>query len=88
MTVTGILKNVTEPTSGTSKAGKEWVKCFAIIETQETYPKTIAVCLMKNELILAVHKLQKGAVCSFDVNTESREFNGNWSTNITAWRVL
>ncbi len=44
--ITGKILQIMPPTSGTSKAGKDWVKQEFVIETQETYPKKVCISLM------------------------------------------
>lgn len=83
----GKLLEVTSPQSGTSKAGKDWVKCQAIIETEGQYPKKIAITLMKEALILQIASKRLGEVVSLECNAESRESNGKWYTDIQACRV-
>jgi hypothetical protein len=87
MNISGKLLQVSDIENGTSKAGKDYVKCLAIIETTEAYPKKIAVELGKMELIDQVTKKSLGGEISFEVNLESREFNGKWYNSIKAWKV-
>lgn len=87
MEIKGTLKQITTPIGGTSKAGKDWVKAYAILESEGQYPKTIAVTLMSEALITQANSIKLNTTVSFDVNIESREFNGNYSTDLKAWRV-
>jgi hypothetical protein len=87
MQIQGKLIQVTTPENGTSKAGKDWVKCQAIIETDGQYPKKIAITLMKEALIIEIASKRLGEVVSLECNAESRESNGKWYTDIQAWRV-
>jgi len=87
MKIEGKLLEVTPPTGGTSKAGKDWVKSFAIIEVGETYPKKVSVLMMKEDLISQMTTKQYGEVISVEVNPESREYNGNWMTDLKMWKI-
>jgi hypothetical protein len=87
MNLQGKLIQVTNPESGTSKAGKDWIKCQAIIETDGQYPKKIAITIMKESLINDVTSKRLGEVISLECNIESREHNGNWYTDISAWKI-
>jgi hypothetical protein len=87
MQIQGKLIQVTTPENGTSKAGKDWVKCQAIIETDGQYPKKIAITIMKEALISEIASKRLGEVVSLECNAESRESNGKWYTDISAWRV-
>ncbi len=87
MNIQGKLTQVTTPESGLSKAGKEWIKCQAIIETEGQYPKKIAVTIMKEALINEITDKQLGENVSLECNAESRESNGKWYTDISLWRI-
>ena len=87
MEVKGKLLEVTIPEIGTSKAGKDWIKSLAIIETDGQYPKKIAVELGKEELINKITDLKLGLEVTIKVNIESREFNGRWFTSVKGWSL-
>jgi hypothetical protein len=87
MEVKGKLLEVTIPEIGTSKAGKDWIKSLAIIETDGQYPKKIAVELGKEELINKITDLKLGSEVTIKVNIESREFNGRWFTSVKGWSL-
>ena len=87
MEVKGRLLEVTIPEIGTSKAGKDWIKSLAIIETDGQYPKKIAVELGKEELINKITDLKLGSEVTIKVNIESREFNGRWFTSVKGWSL-
>lgn len=87
MNIQGKLTQVTTPESGTSKAGKDWVKCQAIIETDGQYPKNIAITIMKEALISEIASKRLGEVVSLECNAESRENNGKWYTDILLWKI-
>lgn len=71
-------------TGGTSKAGKEWKKATLIVETEGQYPKKIAMDNMKNAEEFG--KLAPGTVGTFQIEVESREFNGRWYTSVNCYK--
>lgn len=85
--ISGKLLEVSNPESKTGKNGKDYITCLAIIEVGESYPKKVAISLGKEELINQATQKRLGEVVSFDVNIESREYNGKWFTNINAWKI-
>jgi hypothetical protein len=87
MQIEANLLELTTLESGTSKAGKDYVKCLAIVETLGQYPKKIAIELFGSSIIENVAALKLGNTYKFDVNCESRESNGKWYTTIKLWRV-
>lgn len=70
---------------GVSKAGKAWKKQQFVIETEGQYPKKVAFFLMNDKLEAA--NLQMGNTVEVEVDAQSREYNGKWYTELTAWRV-
>lgn len=73
--------------TGTSKAGKDWVKQDIVIETEEQYPKKICFTVMGAEKIKEFAALPVGRMITVGINIESREYNGKWFTNVNCWRV-
>lgn len=70
--------------SGTSKAGKAWSKATIIVETEGQYPKKVAITNTKNPLEFAT--IPAGVPVVFDVDIDSREYNGKWYTNVTCYK--
>jgi hypothetical protein len=86
MEVQGVLKQILRLESGTSKSGKTWQKQTIIVETQETYPKLIAIEVSEK----AISRLQDysiGQTITCSINIESREYNGRWFTSVKAWKI-
>jgi hypothetical protein len=84
--ITGKIIQILPSTTGTSKAGKDWVKQEFIVETQEAYPKKICIGLM-GEKVQEIKKYVPGNEVKVSLNIESREYQGKWFTNINAWRI-
>ena len=84
--ITGKILQIMPTTTGTSKAGKEWVKQEFVIETQETYPKKVCISVMGDKT-QELKKYAPGNEIKVSLNLESREYNGKWYTNVNAWRI-
>ncbi len=84
--ITGKVLQIMPITTGTSKAGKEWVKQEFVIETQETYPKKVCISVMGDKT-QELKKYVPGNEIKVSLNLESREYNGKWYTNVNAWRI-
>jgi hypothetical protein len=86
MEITGTVEQVLPLESGVSKAGKDWKKQTFVIglESESNYPKSLAiVCFGKAlEYMPSVGQTVK---CQVDVT--SRESNGRWYTEASAWRI-
>jgi hypothetical protein len=86
MEIQGTLKQILKTESGTSKSGKDWQKQTIIVETQETYPKLIAIEVSEK----AISRLQDysiGQTITCSINIESREYNGRWFTSVKCWKI-
>lgn len=84
--ITGKILQIMPTTTGTSKAGKDWVKQEFVIETQETYPKKVCISVMGDKT-QELKKYVPGNEIKVSLNLESREYNGKWYTNVNAWRI-
>ena len=87
MKIEAILREVTEPQQMETKAGKTFIKCLAILETEGQYPKKIAVTLPNEDLINKATQLALNSKVAIECNIESREYNGKWFTEIKAWKI-
>jgi hypothetical protein len=86
MEIQGTLKQILPLESGESKSGKAWQKQTIIVETQETYPKSIAV-EVSEKAISRLQDYQIGHIITCSINIESREYNGRWFTSIKCWKI-
>ena len=86
MEIQGTLKQILPLESGESKSGKAWQKQTIIVETQETYPKLIAV-EVNEKAINRLQDYQIGHTITCSINIESREYNGRWFTSIKCWKI-
>lgn len=68
------------------KNGETYVKNIFVGETLGQYPKKVAFSVMGEERFKMMNIVVGGSyTVSFDV--ESREWNGKWFTDISAWRA-
>jgi hypothetical protein len=70
--------------SGTSKAGKEWSKQIAIVETDDEYNPIVAVSAF-GEKAEQMNKLQVGMTVAILCNVYSKEYNGRYFNNIDGY---
>jgi hypothetical protein len=86
MEIQGTLKQILPLESGESKSGKAWQKQTIIVETQETYPKLIAI-EVNEKAISRLQDYQIGHIITCSINIESREYNGKYFTSVKAWKI-
>ncbi len=84
MEIEGKIVEVLEPKTGQSARGP-WKKQEIILETEDAYPKK--VCLINWNDKVDISGLQPGNRAKASINIESREYNGNWFTDVKIWRV-
>ncbi len=70
--------------SGTSKSGNAWSKGSIIVEYGDQYPKKVKLSNMKDAETF--QSLTIGTEYEFDVEAESREYNGKWYTDLSCWK--
>jgi hypothetical protein len=63
----------------------EWKKQEFILEMEGTYPKKVCVSVWGDKVNMA--SFDEGSMLTASIDIESREFNGKWYTNVTAWKV-
>lgn len=72
--------------SGTAKSsGKEWRKGGFVVSTGGQYPKVVCINLFGKALDEI--KVEVGVEYEISVNIESREYNGRWYTDVSAWKA-
>ena len=85
--INGIVIAILPETSGTSESsGKAWTKRdFVIQETESNYPKKVAFTVFNKPEMVSELRVDDEVEVGF--NVESREYNGKYFSNITAWKV-
>ncbi len=81
----GTVFQILPAASGTSARG-DWQRQEVIFEMQDgAYARKVAVSFFNKPNDVAILKV--GATYTVSFNIESREYNGRYYTNVTAWRV-
>ena len=83
--LTGTIVQMLPYEAGTSKAGKEWRKVVFILETQDQYPRKVAISLLNDNI--DKYAIQVGMVVTAHIEIESREWNAKWYTEVKAWQL-
>lgn len=88
MEIIGKVISVLEPMKFVSKKdGTEYVKNTFVIETSGDYPKKLALSVMGEDKFAQMGIVMgKTYNVSFDIS--SREWNGKWFTEASAWRAV
>ena len=84
MEITGKITNILPIQTGIGKAGNEWKKQEIIIQTEESYPKTICITLWGSTIDDNIKQEDKIKAL---IDIESREFNGKWYTTVKARNI-
>ena len=86
MEVKGKLVKVLPPITGQGKSG-EWKKQEFVIELDGSSAYTRKACLSTWGDKVNVESLIEGSMLNVYFDIESREYQGKWFTNLTAWKV-
>lgn len=70
---------------GQGKNG-EWQKIELVFLTEDSYPKEICVQAF-GERVDEYSKLNDNGMYEVNINIESREYNGRYFTNVSAWKI-
>lgn len=88
MEIKGTVKQVLPLESGSGKTGKTWQKQgFVITFNENNYEKNLSLSAKKDDVIKKVQSLKSGQDVTVSFNAESREWNGKWFTDLTAWKI-
>lgn len=82
--LTGSVVQVLEEQGGQGKNGP-WRKRDFILEIPGKYPKK--VCITQWGDNIDQQAVSEGAQVTVSVDIQSREYNGNWYTDVKAWKV-
>ena len=86
MEITGKIIAVLPEQGGISKTGNEWKKQEYVLETHDQYPKKVCFQLFGADRI-AQAAIQPGEDLTVSFDIDSREYQGRWFTNISAWKI-
>ncbi|MFT3995118.1 MAG: DUF3127 domain-containing protein [Dysgonomonas sp.] len=84
MELTAKLIQVLPLQTGMGKNG-EWKKRNIVLETDGMYPKKVCVSIWGDKVNESI--LVEGTILNVSFDIESREYNGNWYTDVRAWKV-
>lgn len=85
MEVQGKVIHVLPQQTGEGKNGT-WRKNRFVIETEGQYPKKVCVDVWGDKFDNM--PVQLGSMVTASIDVESREYNGNWYTDVKAWKVV
>lgn len=87
MDIIGKVIQILPLQGGTSAAsGKQWSLKTFILETQENYPRKVAIEIFGEQRIND-NPVDVDQVVTVSYDLESREFNGRWYTSVRAWKI-
>jgi len=84
MEIKGKVIQILEPKSGQSTRGG-WKKQELVIETYESFPKKVCMASWNDKVDLS--SIRPGDEITASINIESREYNGNWYTDVKLWKI-
>lgn len=86
MILKGKFKELLKKEQGTSKTGKLWVKQSFILDTGSDFNSEICITTF-GENIEKIQNIKEGTEIEVSVNISSKEFNGKYYHNISAWKI-
>ncbi|MGB0167628.1 MAG: DUF3127 domain-containing protein [Luteibaculum sp.] len=84
MEISGKVIDILDLKRGNGKNG-EWRKQDFVIETGDQYPKKVCISMWGDKI--DQFSPQVGEQVTVSINIESREYNGNWYTDVRAWKL-
>jgi hypothetical protein len=84
MEIKGRLIKILPAQTGQSSRG-EWKKQEFVIELDGQFSRKVCISAWGEKV--DVGTLVEGTMLTVQFDIESREFNGKWYTNLTAWKV-
>lgn len=85
--VKGKIVKILEKESGTSNAGKDWVKQSFVIDTGAQYNPEICFSCFGDKKVEMLENLNENQEVEVSFNISSREFNGKYYHNLDAWKI-
>jgi hypothetical protein len=82
--IAGTVKQVLEIQSGEGKNGP-WKKQDFILETPGKFPKMVCVTQWGDQI--DKNNVSEGEKLTVFIDLQSREYKGNWYTDVKAWKV-
>lgn len=86
LVITGRIIQKLPMQSGTSKAGNPWRKQEYVLETTDSnFPKQICFNFFGDRI--DQNPLEIGDMVNVSIDLQSREWNGRWYTDVSAWKA-
>lgn len=82
--VQGKIIDILEIQSGESKNGP-WKKQDFILETPGKYPRKICITQWGDQI--EKNNISVGETITAHIDLQSREYKGNWYTDVKAWKI-
>ena len=86
MKITGTLKEVLQLQKGVSKTGKDWKKQSFVLDTGADFNNIICIDTFGDKIEM-MQNLKLGANIEVKLNVSSKEYNGRYYHNISAWDI-
>ena len=86
MKITGKFTKVLQKQTGVSKTGKEWQKQSFVLDTGAAFNNEICIDCFGDKIEL-IQNLKEGADIEVKINLSSKEYNGRYYHNISAWEI-
>ena len=84
MEIKGRLVKKLSVQTGQGRNG-EWKKQEFVIELEGTYPRSVCISVWNEKV--NIDSLVEGTMLNVYFDIESREYQGKWFTNLTAWKA-
>jgi hypothetical protein len=82
-----VIKGTIKSIGDVQVVSEKFQKVEFVIITDGKYPKLVAFQVTNDKIDNFIKYNSEGQVVEVKFNVESKEFNGRWFTNLTAWRV-
>lgn len=80
--IKGIIQGISEK----ERVSDKFIKREFVIKTEGTYPKDVCFQVVQDRVDI-IDPYELGDVVAVHFNPESRNSNGRWFTNLTAWKI-
>ena len=85
--VVGKLDKLLEKQSGTSNAGKEWVKQSFLVKSDEQYNNLYCFEVFGKDKVDNLASISVGSTVEVSFNVGTNEWKGKYYTSLSAWRI-
>lgn len=82
-----VIKGTIKSIGDVQVVSEKFQKVEFVIVTDDKYPKSVAFQVTNDKIDNFIKYNSEGQLVEVKFNAESKEFNGRWFTNLTAWRV-